>query len=492
MARRLGRYEALKKVAKGGMATVYLGRALGEGGFQRLVAIKLMHEHYANEPEFEAMFLDEAMLAARIRHPNVVPTLDVQKTASGMYLVMEYVEGPTVLDIVRELHRAGMRLPPDITVRITIEFLAGLHAAHQLRGPDRRPLKLIHRDVSPQNILVGRDGTTRITDFGVARADVRLSSTETGKIKGKVAFMPPEQLSGHATDHRADVYSAAVVLWEMLTGERLFRADNTGLLLAQVLAGVQRAPSELNPEVPHQVDAVCLQALQIVPAQRYPTAAAFAEALERAAHDAGIGVADTRQVGAFIRKLAACRARIVPDHLLLQEPARDSGVDLERLPPELPSEPSAAGEQDPEPGETTVDGAAVLQRGSVSWPKAVMAGVIAALLAGGIGYALSRTRTEPAAAAPVGPSTAVPEPVEAPSGSDPHSPGPGDVDAAAGGAGPGHAQTGGAGGADASPGLSPTSAPTMGEGRLPVRPPSGWGKGKATPGNPDDYNPSVL
>jgi len=302
MSLRGGRYEILGTIATGGMATVHLGRALGAGGFERLVAIKTMHPHLAAEEEFVAMFLDEARLAARIRHPNVVATLDVQQDDQGLFLVMEYVEGPSVSRLLRALQKKDLRLPLDMTLRIFSESLAGLHAAHELTGPDGEPLQLIHRDVSPHNILVGTDGIAKITDFGVARATSRLATTRTGAAKGKINYMPPEQARSQGLDRRADIYSAGVVLWEMLTRERLVRGDSEMELLEQIIRAERRPPHEVFAEVPVEISAVCMRAIERDRDNRFPTAAAFSEALEKAAQACGITAAPARAVAAFVRE----------------------------------------------------------------------------------------------------------------------------------------------------------------------------------------------
>jgi eukaryotic-like serine/threonine-protein kinase len=294
------------------MATVFLGRAVAAAGFERLVAIKLMHPQYLDQPEFEAMFFDEARLAARIRHPNVVGTLDVQKAPDGLFLVMDYVEGPTLSAIIQELRAKGQQVPIEITLRITCDFLAGLQVAHELRGPGGHLLGLVHRDVSPQNILVGGDGITRITDFGVARANIRASITGDGEVKGKLGYMPPEQLAGGEIDASADVYAAGVVLWEALVGRRLFVGGDPGLVIGCVLRGAQIPPREERPEVPERVDRACMRALALRPSARYGSAAAFAEALENGARASGLNIATPREVGLFVRKLDAYVARIVP------------------------------------------------------------------------------------------------------------------------------------------------------------------------------------
>lgn len=285
------------------MATVYLGRAVAEGGFARLVAIKVMHPHIAEKPEFEAMFLDEARLAASIRHPNVVSTIDVQKSPEAMFLVMDYVDGPALNRILRKLEETQRPLPIDIALRILIDTLNGLEAAHQLTDHDGGHLNLVHRDVSPQNILVGADGIARITDFGVARAEARLGFTVGGEIKGKLGYMPPEQSKGEEIDCRADVYAAGVVLWECLTLQRLFAADNPGTLIYKLLLGATQSPRDIRPEVPYNIDRVCMHALALDPAERYQSAADFAEALEDAAQEDGIRVASARGLAAYMEQI---------------------------------------------------------------------------------------------------------------------------------------------------------------------------------------------
>ncbi|WP_437965473.1 protein kinase [Sorangium sp. So ce260] len=297
-----GRYESLRAIASGGMATVYLGRAVGAGGFERLVALKMMHPHIAAEPEFVAMFLDEARLAARVRHPNVVATFDLVE--DPLFLVMEYIEGPSLHLLLRTCARAKRPVPLGIALRIFLDVLAGLHAAHELTGSDGEPLHLVHRDVSPQNVLVGIDGVSRITDFGVARAETRLMSTQGNALKGKLSYMAPEQIRAEQVDRRSDVYSAGVVLWEMLTEERLFKADNDGALIAQILQGPPAGPRAVVPSIPTAIDAICRRALRTDPDERFPTAAAFAEALEEAAaHTPGLAVSSPRAVEALIKEV---------------------------------------------------------------------------------------------------------------------------------------------------------------------------------------------
>ncbi|UJR78790.1 serine/threonine-protein kinase [Sandaracinus amylolyticus] len=300
--RRLGRYEVLVQLASGGMATVYVARAQGVAGFERLVAIKVLHPHLAHDEEFISMFLDEARLAARIRHPNVVPTLDISDTeGDGYFLVMEYIEGDHLGALLREAARAHTPIPPSIAARLVIDALEGLGAAHTLTDQDGHALGIVHRDVSPHNVLIGSDGVARITDFGVAKAEVRLSSTRDGQFKGKLSYMAPEQASSGRADQRSDLFSMGIVLWETLTGRRLFRADNNGELLNRLLNEAIVPPSTYVPEAA-AFDAICARALERDSDARFQTADEFVQAIEDAAVACG-GVASPRAVGRLVREL---------------------------------------------------------------------------------------------------------------------------------------------------------------------------------------------
>lgn len=301
--RHLGRYEILTQLASGGMASVYAARAQGVAGFERLVAIKMLHPHLAYEQEFISMFLDEARLAARIRHMNVVPTLDISDSpGDGYFLVMEYIEGNHLGALLGRAAKRGERLPQPFVCRVLIDALQGLGAAHRLTDEGGKPLKLVHRDVSPHNILVGTDGIARLTDFGVAKADVRMASTRAGQFKGKLSYMAPEQASSSSTDQRSDLFSVGIILWESLTGRRLFKGESNGATLNKLLNDPVPKPSDLWPEL-ERFDAVVMTALSRDPDQRFQSADEFADALEGAV---GSGhVAKTREVADVIRDLDA-------------------------------------------------------------------------------------------------------------------------------------------------------------------------------------------
>ena len=333
------RYELIGEIASGGMATVYLARTTGVGGFQRLFALKRLHPHLALDAEFIEMFLDEARLAASIHHTNVVPILEVAANeAIGYYLVMEYIEGDT---LARVLARAGQRrqsVPQPILLRVALDLLAGLHAAHELRDGTGKPLNLVHRDVSPQNVLVGFDGIARITDFGVARAASRMSATRVGQLKGKVAYMAPEQAQGaDEVDRRADLFSAGVLIWEALAARRLFKAENEAATLARVMATAVPALSLINPDVSEALSGAIMRVLEREPAARYATAAEFADALEAAVGKTR--VATPRELGAFVEALlndeAETQREAVRLWLLRNEPSPASARSGSIAPPSI-------------------------------------------------------------------------------------------------------------------------------------------------------------
>ncbi|AKV02650.1 serine/threonine protein kinase [Labilithrix luteola] len=278
---RLGRYAIFDRIASGGMATVYFGRLLGVGGFSRTVAIKRLHPHLAQDPNFAAMLLDEARLVGRIRHPNVVQTLDVEQLDGELFIVMEYVHGESLARLMQAMRRDEDRIPLRITAAVLCAVLHGLHAAHEVKNETGESLDLVHRDVSPHNILVGSDGIARVLDFGVAKARDRVQTTRDGKVKGKIAYMPIEQFEGEKVDRRADIYSAGVVLWEALTGDQLFGGDTEAVTLMRMVSGVIPPPSSVVSSIPTELEEVVLKALSRDPAKRFDTARQMALAIER-------------------------------------------------------------------------------------------------------------------------------------------------------------------------------------------------------------------
>ncbi len=295
--RAIGRYVLYDELGSGGMAAVHFGRLLGPAGFARPVAIKRLHAQYARDPEFVRMFLDEARLAARIQHPNVVPMLDALRVKGEVFLVMDYVAGASLSHVNRLMRRRSEQIPPLVAVAIVAGMLHGLHAAHEAKDEQGAHLEIVHRDVSPQNALVGTDGVARLIDFGIAKAMGRLQSTRSGQLKGKLAYMAPEQVRGEPVTRRADVYSASVILWETLTSKRLFEADNEASLLSQMLTAEVAVPSSIVAALPRSLDRAVMRGLHRDPAKRYESAR------EMAAHiEACIGVASPSEVGDWLER----------------------------------------------------------------------------------------------------------------------------------------------------------------------------------------------
>jgi serine/threonine-protein kinase len=281
------------------MASVHYGRLVGPAGFSRVVAIKRLHPQLAALTEFVTMFFDEVRLTARIRHPNVVPTLDAVYENGELFLVMEYVHGESLSTLIRLARERGEFVPPLVATSIVCGILHGLHAVHEARDEHGAPLDIVHRDVSPQNVIVGFDGMARILDFGIAKAAGRAHSTRDGYLKGKMAYLAPEVVHGESTDRRVDVYAAAAVLWETLTGGRLFDGENDSVVLARVLEGAVPAPSPLAEGVSPALDAVTLKGLERDPSARYPTAREMALALQKE-----VGTLATSEVGDWVERLA--------------------------------------------------------------------------------------------------------------------------------------------------------------------------------------------
>ena len=316
---RVGRYEILLPIASGGMATVYLARAVGSNGFVTEVALKLTHAHLRSSAEFANDLVEEGKLAARIRHRNVVSVIDVGDDPHGLYLVLEYIDGDTLAGLTR----GANAIPTPMAVRLLLDALAGLHAAHELRADDGSLVGVVHRDFTPQNILVGADGVARLADFGIAKAATRISHTRTGIVKGKIAYMAPEQAHGLPLDRRCDVWAAGVVAWELFAGRRLYGHEEDEL--ATLLKVATLAPPLLGSVasgVPVGIEATVAGALEMRVDDRFPTALAFSKELAAACR-ATIGVAEVDEVAAWMtrhvgpklaaRRQQAARARAVRD-----------------------------------------------------------------------------------------------------------------------------------------------------------------------------------
>jgi serine/threonine-protein kinase len=296
--RRIGRYAVFEEFARGGMASVHLGRLIGPAGFSRVVAVKRVRAIYVDSEEHRRALLAEAKLASRVRHPNVVQTLDIVLEGAVAFVVMEYVHGVTVAELLAEARLRGERAPVGVAVGVIADALQGLHAAHEARDPGGKLLGIVHRDVSPQNIHVDVDGRARLLDFGVAKA---LDRTQTGPgvVKGKLAYMSREQLGGASVTRQVDVYGAGVVLWELLAGRRLFEGGDAAHLAGRILTETIPPPSQHAPGVSPELDGVVLRATDPDPRKRYETAAEMLAALTSAASRA-----DPSEIAAWVERLA--------------------------------------------------------------------------------------------------------------------------------------------------------------------------------------------
>jgi serine/threonine protein kinase len=294
----VGRYRLIAELAHGGMGDVYLGVAQGPMGFSKLMVIKMLRPALADDEQFLAMFLEEARLAARLNHPNVVQTVEVGNEGKRYFLAMEYLEGQS-LQRMRTRIAKDHPFPLGPHLRMLVEALNGLHYAHELVDIDGNALHIVHRDATPHNIFVTYDGQVKVVDFGIAKAMDSSLETRTGELKGKIAYMPPEQASAQRVDRRADVFAMGVMLWEAAVGRRLWKGLNEIAIMHELITGHIPSAREVEPRVSPELDAICQRALAQNPNDRYATAADFANEIERYLH--GIGDRTTsRDIGTMV------------------------------------------------------------------------------------------------------------------------------------------------------------------------------------------------
>src|SRR5262245_29363169 len=310
----LGRYRVVDEIGVGGMASVHLARMDGPGGFQKWVAIKRIHPHLVEDDQFVDMFLDEARIAAGINHANVAQVFDLGKDDNTYWIAMEYLHGEPLREIMRRHEERGMRLTPELAARICSDAAEGLHAAHELRGKNNQLLGLVHRDVTPHNLFLTYDGYTKVVDFGIAKVADRLSSTRAGTLKGKLAYMSPEQVRGAEVDRTTDIFALGVVLWELTTNQRLFRMDTDLDTLEKVQACVVPAPSSLVVNYPMELETVVMRALAKRKQDRFQTAREFSRALQNFLMRAGSFVGP-EEVAAFVRSVFSDRIQKREAHL---------------------------------------------------------------------------------------------------------------------------------------------------------------------------------
>jgi len=372
----VGRYDVIRPLARGGMAELYLGRARGIEGFEKLVVLKCIRQEYEHEGDFIRMFLDEARLAATMSHPNIAQVFDVDRSDGRYFFAMEYVDGHDLLAIRKAARASGGRLPLEHVLAIAVGVTAALHYAHELRDAEGRPRGVVHRDVSPSNVLVSHDGAVKLVDFGIARAAGRLTTTRAGTLKGKVRYMSPEQCAAQELDRRSDIYSLGAVLYELTTDHAPFSAEADVALAHRIATEDAPPPSSRIAAYPPELERIVMRALARDRDARYPTAQALQVDLENLAVERGLAISPVG-LAASLKRLFPERAEAVP--------AAEIAIPATR--PTKPARP---------------------MRERVVSPRWLLTGSLAALALGGVGYAVLSSRPPPAAA------VAVPTPPPAP------------------------------------------------------------------------------
>jgi eukaryotic-like serine/threonine-protein kinase len=343
----LGPYELLQRIATGGMAEVYLARRAGPHGFQKVVAVKRILPQLAQDPDFVAMFVDEARVCARLAHPNIVQVFDFGEHDGELYMAMEYVDGTTAARLVRAAASRGEDVPLEAALYVALSVLRGLDYAHNARDDDGRPLDLVHRDVSPGNVLIDRSGAVKLTDFGIARAAEIERRTDAGQLKGKLGYMSPEQVVGRELDARSDLFTVGIVLAELVMLRPLFSGASEIDVLTRIRDADVGALDRAAARVPDDVRAVLYRALARDKALRYPTAAAFAEAIDEILRRRRLQVGPARLAG-WIERLGLVESTDDPQSETSVRKTANLGpaapaVDLSTLPTTPPLTPGLAG-----------------------------------------------------------------------------------------------------------------------------------------------------
>lgn len=302
----VGRYRIEARIATGGMGEVYRALVEGVGGISKPIAIKLVRQDMANQPDFAALFVEEVKVAMALSHANIVQAFDVGQVDNRWFLAMEFIDGVDLGDLI-----PPPGLPLDIAIYIAIEVLKGLDYAHRRQAPDGTPLSIVHRDVSPGNVLVSAEGEVKLADFGVAKSALRDVGSVMGTLKGKIPYMPPEQVRGAVVDHRVDIYALGAVLFEMVTGRRLFKGDGPALV-PEILSGVGQALLGLQGSVPHELINTLRRALATDPAVRHPTAGQLRQELERIAHANRLFLTSSSLTPLVDERRSLARARTQP------------------------------------------------------------------------------------------------------------------------------------------------------------------------------------
>src|SRR5258705_1716453 len=282
--RQFGPYRLVRQIAVGGMAEIHLAKTKGLAGFEKYVALKMIHPNFAEDEQFVQMLIDEAKIAVQLQHVNIAQTFDLGRVGDHYYITMEYVDGSDLYKILRRGSEQDLDVPLDVCAFVAKEVTTGLDYAHRKKDMAGNPLGIVHRDVSPQNVLVSHAGEVKLVDFGIAKATMKVRQTAAGVIKGKYYYMSPEQAWGDKLDHRSDIFSAGIVLYEMMTGQMLYLEEDLHRLLDMVRKADIAPPSTLRRDVPPQLERIAMHALAKVPGERYQQAADMANDLERFLH----------------------------------------------------------------------------------------------------------------------------------------------------------------------------------------------------------------
>jgi len=349
---RLGRYTVLKHLASGGMADVLLARSDGIEGFERHVVLKRIRSEHAKDERFIQMFLDEARVAANLHHANIVQVNDIGENRGELFFAMEYLHGEDLRKILSVHSKNKTHMPLAHVIAIVSAAAAGLHYAHERKGSDKKPLNIVHRDVSPSNIIIGYDGSVKVVDFGIAKAAMRQLETRSGSLKGKVSYMSPEQCKGDPIDRRSDVYALGVLLYELSTTTRLFKGENDYLMMDAIVNGKIPLPRVRRPDLPNELSSIIMRCLSVEPSRRYQSADELRVALDQFAANAGMTTSQST-LATYMRKLFGEKPEpwldgSTPSKLSLaqEDAARNSWSDLG--PDEAPSSP-------PDPDKTRSD-----------------------------------------------------------------------------------------------------------------------------------------
>ena len=315
----VGRYRLIDRLAVGGMAELFLGFTQSMHGFEKLVVLKRILPQFAENPDFVRMFLDEARLAATLDHPNIAHVYDIGEHHGSYFFSMEYVHGQSLLKVMRAVTKARRPLPLEHSLNVIIGTCSGLHYAHQKNGLDGTALGIVHRDISPPNLILTYDGMVKVVDFGIAKAATAKSNTAVGTLKGKIPYMAPEQCRSEPLDRRSDIFSIGIILYELTVGRRLFQAETEIAIIQKITSGGFPPPTSVHPSYPGELEAIVMRALQLNPDARYSTARDLQIDLEEFAREYKLAISSAR-LGSFMEELFDEDARRMPVHSNIPPP----------------------------------------------------------------------------------------------------------------------------------------------------------------------------